>query len=46
MAGPTPDLWIYLVAPLVAAFIAWGIVSIVHTKRHEEERDVASGEPK
>ena len=46
VSGPTRDLWLYLVAPFVAAFLAWGIVSIVHTKRHEEERDAASGEPK
>lgn len=45
-SGDTRDLWLYVVAPFIASFIAWGVVMIVHTKHHEEERAAASGEPK
>lgn len=40
------DLWIYVVGPFAGAFLAYGIMAVVHHRKHEEERIAALGEKK
>ena len=46
LSHTTGWLWIYLVGPLVGAVLAWLASIVIHTKKHSEEREAASGEPK
>jgi aquaporin Z len=46
VSGATSDVWVYLVGPFAGAALATLLMSIVHPRRHEEERDAAEGEKK
>ena len=46
LSHTTSGLWIYVLGPLAGAFVGWLVVTVVHTKKHSEEREAASGEPK
>ena len=39
-------VWIYILGPFLGALLAWLVVTVVHTKKHGEEREAASGEVK
>jgi MIP family channel proteins len=43
MSGELRDLWIYLVAPFVGAAIATLAMRVVHSHKHESEREAAQG---
>jgi aquaporin Z len=40
------DVWVYVAAPFLGAAIAVAFVSVLHSRRHAEEREASSGEPK
>jgi len=46
LSHTTSGAWIYVLGPFLGAVLAWLASSIVHTKKHSEEREAASGEPK
>lgn len=46
LSHTTGWLWIYIAGPLVGAVLAWLASIVIHTKKHSEEREAASGEPK
>ena len=46
LSHTTSGLWIYVLGPFLGAVLAWLASTIVHTKKHSEEREAASGEPK
>jgi MIP family channel proteins len=46
VSGTLDNLWVYLVGPFAGAVVAFGIMTIVHHRKHEEERIAARGEKK
>ena len=46
VSGTLEGLWIYIVGPFAGAVLAFGIMHIVHHRKHDEERIAALGEKK
>jgi MIP family channel proteins len=46
VSGTLEHLWIYVVGPFVGATLAFAIMTVVHHRKHEEERIAALGEKK
>ena len=43
LSGELHDLWIYLVAPFVGAALATLTMRVLHSRRHDSEREAAQG---
>ena len=46
LSHTTASLWVYLLAPFVAAALGSAVLKIVHHRHHSEEREAAGGERK
>jgi MIP family channel proteins len=46
VSGATGGLWLYIVGPAVGAVVGTALMHAIHQRKHPEEREAASGEPK